>query len=442
MHVHTPSSPFRMRILSQAEVPAVRQRQTLDDEAQQIVRRIVARVRKEGDDALIHWTQMFDRYALTADTIEVARHVWEAAYASVSPAFLEALRLAAQNIRSYHEKQVQQSWFDHKEDGSIVGMLIRPLQRIGVYVPGGTAAYPSTVLMNVIPAVVAGVKDIVMVTPPATASAHEIHPAILVAAAEAGVTRMYRIGGAQAIAALAYGTKSVPAVDKIVGPGNRYVALAKREVYGVVDIDAVAGPSEIVIIADETANARAVAADLLSQAEHDTSAMAVCITTSAQLAQAVQEEVAQQLATLPRASIAQQALGSWGYILVVPSVEEAFVHSNALAPEHLVLHLADAFHAVHHVAHAGAIFVGPYSAESVGDYFAGPNHVLPTDTTARFFSPLGVHSFIKRSSLLHYSAQALQKNGHHIMTLAQTEGLQAHAHAIAVRLQQLQHETP
>jgi len=405
------------------------------EEQQRIARDVVDRVRREGDRAVLEYTEAFDKVKLSAGELKVTPEELQAAYASVDPEFLAALRAAAANIRSYHEKQLKQSWVDVRPDGTTLGQIVRPLGRVGVYVPGGKAAYPSSVLMNIIPAAVAGVKSIVMVTPPATGGKAGIDPYILVAAAEAGATEVYRVGGAQAIAALAFGTESIPAVDKIVGPGNIYVALAKRLVYGVVDIDSIAGPSEIVVIADEGADPAFVAADLLSQAEHDEMASAVLLTPSEPLAKAVQAEVARQLDALPRRDIAAASIEQHGAILLTASLEEAVAVSNRLAPEHLELMVADPLSWLGRIENAGAIFMGPYSAEPVGDYFAGPNHVLPTNGTARFFSPLGVDTFIKRSSLISYSRQALVENGERIMTLARREGLEGHARAIEVRLE-------
>lgn len=404
------------------------------------VREIIDRVRTEGDKALLEYAELFDGVAVSPDRLKVTREEIDAAYAQVDSAFLEALREAAANIRAYHEKQLKTSWFDVKPDGTTLGQLVRPLNRVGVYVPGGKAAYPSSVLMNIIPAVTAGVKQIAMATPPATGGREGIDPYILVAAAEAGVSEVYRAGGAQAIAALAYGTETIPAVDKIVGPGNVYVALAKRLVYGAVDIDSIAGPSEIAVIADEGANAAYIAADLLSQAEHDEMASAVLLTPSRALAEAVQAEVERQLAELPRRDIAAASIARHGAAIVTASLEEAAAISNRLAPEHLELMVADPLGFLGAIENAGAIFLGPYSAEAVGDYFAGPNHVLPTSGTARFFSPLGVDTFLKRSSVIAYSREALLRDGEHIMTLARREGLEGHAQAVAVRLDALRQD--
>jgi len=425
---------MNMRILRPDEFQLDRRIDTENEEQQAAARTIVERVRAEGDKAVLEFTAAFDKAELTADRLRVTAEELQEAYASVDEPFLDAIRSAAANIRAYHEKQLKQSWIDVQPNGTTLGQIVRPLSRVGVYVPGGKAAYPSSVLMNIIPASVAGVKEIVMVTPPATGGTEGIDPYILVAAAEAGVSEVYRVGGAQAIAALAYGTETIPRVDKIVGPGNIYVALAKRLVYGVVDIDSIAGPSEIVVVADEGANAAFIAADLLSQAEHDEMASAVLLTPSRALAEAVQAEVERQLDALPRRAIAAESVRRHGAILLTASLEEAIAISNRLAPEHLELMVADPLAWLGRIENAGAIFLGPYSAESVGDYYAGPNHVLPTNGTARFFSPLGVDTFLKRSSLIAYSREALLEGAERIMTLARREGLEGHARAIQVRL--------
>ncbi|MBU6146262.1 MAG: histidinol dehydrogenase [Paenibacillaceae bacterium] len=424
-----------MRLVRLGETAPTRHPLEADERIAHTVRTIVDDVRVRGDDALRAWTRQLD--GIDVDAVRVPRSVWDEAYERVSPSFLASLRVAKKQIEDFHLQQKTASTFFCTPHGAVLGTLVRPLTRIGMYVPGGTAAYPSSVLMTAVPARVAGVRDIVMVTPPKTAGGTAIDAAVLVAAAEAGVTEMYRVGGAQAIAALAYGTQSIARVDKIVGPGNAFVAYAKRIVYGTVDIDAIAGPSEIVVVADAHADARVIAADLLSQAEHDVEAMAVCVTTSEDVAHAVCAHVAAQLEHLPRTSIAAQALARHGYVAVVRDVEEAIAHANALAPEHLVLHTADPFALLGHVTHAGAIFLGRYSAETVGDYVAGPSHVLPTHGTARFASPLGVEAFLKRSSVIYYGAEALRTDAAHIMTLARAEQLEAHAQAIAVRLDAL-----
>lgn len=396
------------------------------------VARIIAAVRTEGDAALRRFALEFDRVQI--DELRVSAEEIQAAYQQVDAAFVEALRQAAANIRVYHEKQKRNSWMDLQADGSLLGQVIRPLKRVGLYVPGGTAAYPSSVLMNAIPAQVAGVSEIVMVTPPATAGSAGINPHILVAAAEAGITEVYRVGGAQAIAALAYGTATIAAVDKIVGPGNIYVALAKRSVFGVVDIDMIAGPTDLVVLADETADPTYVAADLLAQAEHDVLSPVTLVTTSAELAEQVQAELARQLAQLPRKDIAAVSTAERGTIVLTRTIDEAVRVANTIAPEHMEVLASDPFAILPRIENAGAIFLGPYSTEPVGDYFAGPNHVLPTNGTARFSSPLNVDDFVKKSSVIHYSREALLANGEMIMTLARTEQLEGHARAVEVRL--------
>jgi histidinol dehydrogenase len=406
-------------------------------EQNESARRIVEDVRREGDAAVLRYSETFDGVSAERlkGMLKVGERELEAAYERVDAAFLEALRKAAANIRDFHERQKRQSWFDLRPDGTMVGMNIRPLKRVGVYVPGGSAAYPSSVLMNVIPAKVAGVEEIVMVTPPATGGKEGIAPEILVAAAEAGVKEIYRIGGAQAVAALAFGTETVRPVDKIVGPGNIYVALAKRLVYGVVDIDSIAGPSEIVVLADDTADPRHVAADMLSQAEHDAMASAVLVTASRKLAEAVRDELAKQLAGLPRRDIAARSLADHGAILLAASRQEAIDTVNRLAPEHLEIITGTPLEDAGLIENAGAVFLGPWSSEPVGDYFAGPNHILPTNGTARFASPLSVDDFVKKTSLIFYSRRALQDSARHIAALARAEGLEAHARAVEIRLE-------
>ncbi|SFS96933.1 histidinol dehydrogenase [Paenibacillus sp. 453mf] len=405
-------------------------------EQNEAVRQIIQDVRSDGDAAVLKYTALHDRTEISAAELKVTEAEMNAAYDVVEPSFITAIRAAAHNIRKFHEKQKRSSWMDFEPDGSLLGQIIRPLDRVGVYVPGGKAAYPSSVLMNVIPAQVAGVREIVMVTPPATSGGEGVDPYILVAAAEAGVNEMYRVGGAQAIAALAYGTESIQKVDKICGPGNIYVALAKREVFGAVDIDSIAGPSEIVVLADETAKADYVAADLLSQAEHDEMASAILVTTSQQLAEEVQREVEEQLSKLPREDIARASVEAHGAIIVVSSLLEGIEVVNQLAPEHLEVMVAEPMSYVSYIRHAGAIFLGPYSSEPVGDYFAGPNHIIPTNGTARYASPVDVDDFTKKSSLIYYSKEALLRNGEAIMELARHEGLEGHARAIEIRLQQ------
>lgn len=403
----------------------------IEETVQRSVSEIVQNVRKSKDEALSFYTKKFD--GVETKDFRVSEEEIKQASKFVEQAFLEALKEAKKNIISYHEKQKRQSMFDCVSEGVIRGQLIRPLENVGVYVPGGTASYPSSVLMNVLPAKLAGVKKIVMVTPPKQGG---IDPHILAAASLAGVDEIYMAGGAQVIAALAYGTESIPKVDKIVGPGNLYVALAKREVYGIVNIDMIAGPSEIVVIADETGNAEYIAADLLSQAEHDERATAICITTNIKLAKEVEREIERQLETLPRSEIARESIKRNGAIFIVPSLEEAFHLSNEIAPEHLELHIKEPMNALAYVKHAGAIFLGPYAPEPLGDYLAGPNHVLPTSGTARFFSPLSVDDFVKKSSFVSYTEEALRSVQHHIVELANKEGLHAHARAIQIRFKE------
>lgn len=403
-------------------------------EQNEAVREIVAKVKQQGDAALLKYTEEFDRVSLTAGQLRVTEEELAAAYQQVESSFVEAIAAAAANIRAFHSRQKRNSWMDLQPDGSLLGQIIRPLKRVGVYVPGGKAAYPSSVLMNVIPAQVAGVPEIVMVTPPSTGGTEGIDPYILVAAAEAGVSEIYRVGGAQAIAALAYGTESIAPVDKICGPGNIYVALAKREVYGVVDIDSIAGPSEIAVLADDSADPAYVAADLLSQAEHDEMASAILVTPSKGFAEACRAEVERQLGELPRREIAEASVRDYGAIILVDSVVEGIDVINRLAPEHFELIVEEPMAYLGLIENAGAIFLGPYSSEPVGDYFAGPNHIIPTNGTARFSSPVDVDDFIKKSSLIYYSKEALLSNGATIMELARREGLEGHARAIEIRL--------
>ncbi|WP_274648532.1 histidinol dehydrogenase [Paenibacillus humicola] len=424
-----------MRVLRAEQFGLTREVDYGTPEQNEAVREIVEAVRTEGDAAVLRYTERHDRVKLDAAALRVAESEIAAAYDKVDAEFLAAIRAAAANIRTFHERQSRQSWVDVQPDGTMLGQILRPLRRVGVYVPGGKAAYPSSVLMNVIPAQVAGVPEIVMVTPPATGGTEGIDPYILVAAAEAGVKEMYRVGGAQAVAALAYGTATIPPVDKICGPGNIYVALAKRAVFGAVSIDSIAGPSEIVVLADETADPAYVAADLLSQAEHDEMASAILVTTSQALGEAVDAEVERQLAALPRAAIARASIDSNGAVLLAESLDEAIAAVNRIAPEHLEVMTADPMIVLGRIENAGAIFIGPYSSEPVGDYFAGPNHILPTNGTARFSSPVNVDDFLKKSSLIHYSKDALLANGRQIMTLARHEGLEAHARAIEIRLE-------
>lgn len=425
-----------MKIVSARDFDLRREVDYGSPEQNATVKQIVQDIKHTGDKALLQYTKQFDGADLTADLLRVTDEELQAAYQEVEPSFVQAITAAAHNIRQFHEKQKRNSWMDLQPDGSLLGQIIRPLKRVGVYVPGGKAAYPSSVLMNVIPAQVAGVPEIVMVTPPSTGGKEGIDPYILVTAAEAGVTEMYRVGGAQAIAALAYGTQSIEPVDKICGPGNIYVALAKREVYGVVDIDSIAGPSEIVVLADEHANPAYIAADLLSQAEHDEMASAILVTCSEQLAAAVASEVQQQLETLPRQRIANASIQNHGAIIVTETIAEGIDVVNRLAPEHLEIMVEQPMNYVGMIENAGAIFLGNYSSEPVGDYFAGPNHIIPTNGTARFSSPVDVDDFIKKSSMIYYSKEALLANGNTIMELARHEGLEGHARAIAIRLEQ------
>lgn len=398
------------------------------------VNEILERVREKGDEALFAYTEQFDHVTLTPETIRVSEAEIEEAYRQVDEQFLQILRRAADNIRTYHQRQVRNSWIDTREDGVLLGQKITPLASVGVYVPGGKAAYPSSVLMNIIPAKVAGVKRIAMVTPPGKDG--KVNPLVLVAAHEGGVTEIYKVGGAQAIGALAYGTASIPKVSKITGPGNIYVALAKRAVFGYVGLDSIAGPSEILVLADETANPRYVAADLLSQAEHDEMASAILVTTSEELAKKVSEEVDGFLEKLSRREIIQKSLDQFGYILLADNMEDAVNTVNEIASEHLEIMTKDPFAVMTRIQNAGAIFLGEYSSEPLGDYFAGPNHVLPTNGTAKFFSPLGVDDFIKKSSLISYSREALSAISADIQEFAKAERLTAHANSIKVRFEE------
>ncbi|MFI8711495.1 histidinol dehydrogenase [Brevibacillus brevis] len=425
-----------MRIMSASQYEGKRSVDAGTREQQEAVKAILTSVRQQGDEALRYYTERFDRVLL--QNFRVSEGEFAEASELVSSQVKAALEEAAENIWTFHERQVRQSWFTTKESGTLLGQLIRPLQRVGLYVPGGTAAYPSSVLMNAIPAKIAGVPEVVITTPPGADG--KINPAILVAAQIAGVSEIYKVGGAQAIAALTYGTEQIKSVDKIVGPGNIFVALAKREVFGLVSIDMVAGPSEIAVIADETANPRYVAADLLSQAEHDPMSAAILVTTSQTLAEQVSQEVERQLADLPRKSIAEAAIRDYGAILLVADLEEGFAVINRIAPEHLEIMMAEPFEHLGKVENAGAIFLGPYSSEPVGDYFAGTNHVIPTNGTARFSSPLSVDDFIKKSSVVSYSKRDLRENGHKIVALAEQEGLSGHGRAILARLRDFETE--
>lgn len=394
---------------------------------------IIANVRAKKDEALFAYTEQFDHCKLNAENVRVTKEELDAAYTLVDDEFIEVMKRSRENIRIYHEKQLRNSWFDAKEDGTILGQKITPIEKVGVYVPGGKAAYPSSVMMNVIPAKVAGVDRIVMTTPPGADG--RVNPGTLVAADIAGVDEIYKAGGAQAIAALAFGTESIPKVDKIVGPGNIFVALAKKAVYGHVSIDSIAGPSEILVLADESANPRYVAADLLSQAEHDELASAILITTSKELAEKVSEEIEGFLKELSRADIIRKSLDNYGYILIADNLEEGIACANAIASEHMEILTKDSFAVMTKIRNAGAIFLGEYSSEPLGDYFAGPNHVLPTNGTARFFSPLNVDDFRKKSSIISYSREALYKAHEDIELFAKKEGLTAHANSVHVRFE-------
>ena len=394
---------------------------------------ILADVKEKGDEAVFDYTKRFDGADINAANIIVTKEEIDEAYSLVDKQLVEVIRKALVNIREYHAKQKQYSWFDSTPNGTILGQKVTPLNRVGVYVPGGKAAYPSSVLMNIIPAKVAGVSQIIMTTPPGKDG--RVNPGTLVAANEAGVDVIYKVGGAQAIAAMAYGTDSIRKVDKIVGPGNIYVALAKKAVYGHVSIDSIAGPSEILVIADETANPRYVAADLLSQAEHDEMASAILITTSEELADKVSKEIDSFVAELSRSEIITKSLENYGYILIARDIDEAVETANEIASEHLEIVTKDPFTVMTKIRNAGAIFLGEYSSEPLGDYFAGPNHVLPTNGTAKFFSPLGVDDFIKKSSIISYSREALEPIHEDIIKFANAERLTAHANSIKVRFE-------
>lgn len=400
---------------------------------EQTVNEIIADVQARKDQALFEYTSRFDKCELTKETIKVTEEEIEEAYAAISPEFIEVMKKSAHNIRSFHEKQLHSSWIIPKDDGTILGQKILPIAISGVYVPGGKAAYPSSVLMNVLPAKVAGVSRIIMTTPPGADG--KVNPGTLVAAHIAGVDEIYKAGGAQAIAAMAFGTESIPRVDKITGPGNIFVALAKKACFGYVSIDSIAGPSEILVLADETANPRYVAADLLSQAEHDEMASAILITTSMELAKKVSEQVAAFTEKLERKEIIQKSLDHYGYILVAENMDQAIETANEIASEHLEILTRDPYEVMTKIKNAGAIFLGEYSSEPLGDYFAGPNHILPTNGTARFFSPLNVDDFMKKTSIISYSRQALEKVHKDIELFAQKEGLTAHANSIRVRFE-------
>ena len=397
------------------------------------VKEILEKVREEGDGALFAYTKKFDRAEITEQNVRVTEEEIREAYETVDPDLVDVIRKSLVNIRSYHEKQKQNSWFTSSEDGTMLGQKVTPLEKVGVYVPGGKAVYPSSVLMNIVPAKVAGVDRIIMTTPPGPDG--KVNPSTLVAANEAGADEIYKAGGAQAIGALAYGTQSIPKVDKIVGPGNIFVALAKKAVYGHVSIDSIAGPSEILVLADDSANPRFVAADLLSQAEHDELASAILITTSRELAEKVSSEVDEFVKKLSRKDIIQKSLDQFGYILLAETMDQAVEAANAIASEHMEIVTRNPFEVMMKVRNAGAIFIGEYSSEPLGDYFAGPNHVLPTNGTAKFFSPLSVDDFIKKSSIVYYSRKALKKIHKDVEQFAASEQLTAHANSIAVRFE-------
>ena len=401
---------------------------------EQAVAEILNNVKIEKDKALFAYTEQFDHAHIDASNVRVTMEEIQAAYEEVGEELLRVIRGSLESIKSYHEKQRQFSWFDSKPDGTILGQKVTALQRVGVYVPGGKAAYPSSVLMNIVPARVAGVDEIIMVTPPGADG--RVNANTLVAACEAGATAIYKVGGAQAIGALAYGTESIPKVDKIVGPGNIYVALAKKAVYGHVSIDAIAGPSEIMVVADETANPRYVAADLLSQAEHDEMASAILVTTSEKLAREVSDQIDGFLKELSRADIIQKSLDNYGYILIADTMDEVIDTANEIASEHLEIMTKNPYDTMTRIRNAGAIFIGEYASEPLGDYYAGPNHVLPTNGTAKFFSPLSVDDFIKKSSIIGYSREALERVHKDIGAFAEAEHLTAHANSIKVRFEE------
>ena len=401
---------------------------------EQAVAEILNNVKIEKDKALFAYTEQFDHAHIDASNVRVTMEEIQAAYEEVGEELLRVIRGSLESIKSYHEKQRQFSWFDSKPDGTILGQKVTALQRVGVYVPGGKAAYPSSVLMNIVPARVAGVDEIIMVTPPGADG--RVNANTLVAACEAGATAIYKVGGAQAIGALAYGTESIPKVDKIVGPGNIYVALAKKAVYGHVSIDAIAGPSEIMVVADETANPRYVAADLLSQAEHDEMASAILVTTSEKLAREVSDQIDGFLKELSRADIIQKSLDNYGYILIADTMDEVIDTANEIASEHLEIMTKNPYDTMTRIRNAGAIFIGEYASEPLGDYYAGPYHVLPTNGTAKFFSPLSVDDFIKKSSIIGYSREALERVHKDIEAFAEAEHLTAHANSIKVRFEE------
>jgi len=416
-----------------SEAVSARIEQTFGEKlsAAAVVEKIVSDVRTRGDDAVLEYIALIDGVKLTADALQVSESEFAAAMEAVDPLVLASIRKAVANVRRYHAEQLPKSWISYREHGAILGQNCLPLERVGIYVPGGTAAYPSSVIMNAVPAVVAGVSEIVMVVPPARDGS--VNPYVLAAAREAGVSKVFRVGGAQAIAALAFGTATLPRVDKITGPGNIFVTLAKKAVYGYCGIDMLAGPSEILIVADDTADPAYVAADMLSQAEHDALASSIVITDSPELARRVAEEAELQLARLPRREIAAAALDRNGLIIIAASTLAAMELANIAAPEHLEILTAEPFGLLPYVRHAGAVFLGPYSPEPLGDYLAGPNHVLPTGGTARFYSVLNVETFMKRTSVIAYTKEALAAVSEDVIRLAAAEGLEAHANAVKIR---------
>ncbi|CDZ24150.1 Histidinol dehydrogenase [[Clostridium] cellulosi] len=417
----------------QSELEALKAMQArsteIDDNVTKTVQKIIADVRSRGDEALKEYTLKFD--GVNTDCFELTSEDIDNAYNSVSGEIISALKRAAENIRDFHERQLQQSWLTTKENGIMLGQRVRGLKRVGIYVPGGRAAYPSSVLMNAIPAKVAGVKEIIMVTPPSKDG--KVNPNILAAAKVAGVDRVFAVGGAQSVAALAYGTQTIPKVDKIVGPGNIFVATAKKLCFGVVDIDMIAGPSEILVIADETAEPKFLAADLMSQAEHDPMASAILLTTSKEIAEKTIEEIEKQKKALSKRSIIEESLENFGVVIVCKTLDDCINIANEIAPEHLELMVENPMEYLGRIDNAGSVFLGKYAPEPLGDYFAGPNHVLPTSGTARFFSPLSVDAFVKKSSFIYYTKEALEKGRDDIVALAECEGLTAHANSIKVR---------
>lgn len=398
--------------------------------AAEIVDKIVGDVRRDGDEAVIKYTKLIDRTEFTPEEFVVTEAEYEAAYQEADPAVVESLRKAAENVRRYHQEQKPNSWMTYRDKGSILGQSVIPLDRVGIYVPGGTAAYPSSVIMNAMPAVVAGVKEIIMMVPPKNG---KINPYVLVAAKEAGVSKIFKIGGAQAIAAMAFGTETIPRVDKITGPGNIFVTLAKKAVYGHCDIDMLAGPSEILIVADKTADPAYTAADMLSQAEHDMLASSIVITDSHELAEKVAAEAEKQLKVLPREEITRASLDRNGMIIITEDIMQAVELANVSAPEHMEVLTEQPFQLLPYIRHAGAVFLGAYSPEPLGDYFAGPNHVLPTGGTARYYSVLNVETFMKRTSIISYTQEQLDAVSDDVIRLAEAEGLQAHANAVKLR---------